>query len=64
MDTRRVNNLLVDTATVNTPLIDDIFYSVRDAKIFSVFDISVAFHRLRINKKDRHKSTFTFGNKS
>jgi hypothetical protein len=64
LDTRRINNLLEDVSNVNTPLIEDIFHSIRDSKVYSVFDISGAFHRLEINKDDRHKLTFTFEGKS
>jgi hypothetical protein len=64
LDTRRLNNILEDTANVNTPMIDDIFYELRQSKIFGTFDVSSAFHRLKIAKKDRHKLTFTFGGKS
>ncbi|OBZ81189.1 Retrovirus-related Pol polyprotein from transposon opus, partial [Choanephora cucurbitarum] len=60
LDTRPINLLLEDVSNVNTPLIEDIFHSVREAKVFSVFDISGAFHRLEINEADRHKLTFTF----
>jgi len=63
LDTRKINNLLEDVANVNTPLIEDIFHSVRESKIFSVFDISGAFHRLEISKEDRHKLSFTFEGK-
>lgn len=64
LDTRRINALLEDVSNVNTPLIEDIFHSIRDSKIYSVFDISGAFHRLEINEADRHKLTFTFEGKS
>ncbi|KAG2230137.1 hypothetical protein INT48_001479 [Thamnidium elegans] len=64
LDTRKINNLLENVSNVNTPLIEDIFHSVRDSKIFSVFDISGAFHRLEINEKDRHKLSFTFEGKT
>jgi hypothetical protein len=49
---------------VNTPLIEDIFHSIRGSKVYSVFDISGTFHRLKINKDYRHKLTFTFESKS
>lgn len=64
LDTRRINALLEDVSNINTPLIEDIFHSIRDSKIYSVFDISGAFHRLEIDKADRHKLTFTFEGKS
>jgi transposase InsO family protein len=64
LDTRGINNLLEDVANVNTPLIEDIFHAIRNSKVYSVFDISGAFHRLKINKVDRHKLTFTFEGKS
>jgi hypothetical protein len=64
LDTRRLNNILEDTANVNTPMIDDIFYELRQSKIFGTFDVSSAFHRLKIAKEDRHKLTFTFEGKS
>ena len=64
LDTRKINSLLEDVSNVNTPLIEDIFHSMRESKIFSVFDITGAFHRLEINKADRHKLTFTFEGKS
>ena len=64
LDTRKINNLLEEVSNVNTPLVEDIFHSVRESKIFSVFDISGEFHRLEINEADRHKLTFTFEGKS
>jgi hypothetical protein len=64
LDTRRINNILEDTANVNTPMIDDIFYELRQSKIFGTFDVSSAFHRLKIAKEDRHKLSFTFEGKS
>lgn len=64
LDTRKINNLLENVSNVNTPLIEDIFHSVRESKIFSVFDISGAFHRLEINESDRHKLSFTFEGKT
>ncbi|KAG2191693.1 hypothetical protein INT47_006691 [Mucor saturninus] len=64
LDTRKINTLLEDVSNVNTPLIEDIFYSLREAKFMSVFDVSGAFHRLKINKSDRHKLSFTFENKT
>ena len=64
LDTRRINNLLEEVSNVNTPLIEDIFHSLSNSKIYSVFDITGAFHRLEINAEDRHKLTFGFDGKS
>jgi hypothetical protein len=64
LDTRRINNLLEDTASINTPIIDDIFFALRNAKIYSVFDATGAFHRLPIHEADKHKLTFSFEGKS
>jgi hypothetical protein len=64
LDTRRINNILEDTANVNTPMIDDIFYELRQSKIFGTFDVLSAFHRLKIAKRDRHKLSFTFEGKN
>lgn len=64
LDTRRINNLLENVSNVNTPLIEDIFHSVRESAVYSVFDITGAFHRLEINEADRHKLTFTFDGQS
>ena len=64
LDTRLMNALLPDISSMNLPRIDDIFYSLRHSKVYSVFDITGAFHRLRVNKEDRHKTTFTFNGKS
>lgn len=64
LDTRKINSLLEDVSNINTPWIDDIFYSIRDSTSYSVFDITGAFRRLEVNKADRHKLTFTFDGRS
>ncbi|SAL96444.1 hypothetical protein, partial, partial [Absidia glauca] len=58
LDPRHINSLLPDDK-YPLPLIKDIFAQLKDARVFSTLDLKNAFHRFKIAKEDRHKTTFT-----
>jgi transposase InsO family protein len=58
LDPRHINLLLPDDK-YPLPLIKDIFAQLKNARVFSTLDLKNAFHRFKIAKEDRHKTTFT-----
>ena len=40
------------------PRIDDIFYQMKGAKVFSKIDLRSGYHQVRIKDEDIHKTTF------
>ena len=40
------------------PRIDDLFYQMRGAKVFSKIDLRSVYHQVRIKDEDIHKTTF------
>ena len=38
--------------------IDDLFYQMRGAKVFSKIDLRYGYHQVRIKDEDIHKTTF------
>ena len=43
------------------PLVSDLLHKIEEAKYISVIDLKSGFHQVKIAKKDRHKTAFTFG---
>lgn len=58
LDPRHINRLIPDDRHP-LPLIRDIFNSFDGATVFSTLDLKSAFHRFKIRREDRHKTTFT-----
>jgi hypothetical protein len=40
------------------PRIDDLFYQLKNAKIFSKIDLTSGYHEVRIKEEDINKTTF------
>ena len=59
LDPRAINKLIKDDR-YPLPLVKDVFYKIRDSKIFSTLDLTSAFHRFKIAEDDQKKTTFTF----
>lgn len=59
MDTRALNNILVDDDVQSLPNIPDIFHQLAGYSVFTTFDAFSAFHRFEIFKSDRVKTSWT-----
>ena len=57
IDYRQLNKLTVKNK-YSLPRIDDLFYQLKGASIFSKIDLRFEYHRLRIKDVDVHKTTF------
>ena len=59
IDYRKLNEKSVGDA-YPLPLIADILDKIQEAKYITVIDLKSGFHQVKIAKKDRHKTAFTF----
>lgn len=59
MDTRALNNILVDDDVQSLPNIPDIFHQLAGYSVFTTSDALSAFHRFEILKSDRVKTSWT-----
>jgi hypothetical protein len=57
IDFRQLNKVTIKNK-YPLPRIDDLFYQLKDAKIFSKIDIRSGYHQMRINDEDIIKTTF------
>ena len=56
-DYRRINNVTIKDSWP-LPLISDVITRIRDAKVFSKFDVRWGFNNVRIREGDEHKVVF------
>ncbi|KAK4516427.1 acetyl-coenzyme-A carboxylase [Mucor velutinosus] len=59
LDTRSLNNILLDDDVQSLPHIFDIFYKLAGCSVFTTFDAFSAFHRFEIFGPDRVKTSWT-----
>jgi hypothetical protein len=57
IDYRKLNKMTIKNKQP-FPRIDDIFYQLRGATIFSRIDLRYRYHQVRIKDEDIHKTTF------
>jgi hypothetical protein len=57
IDCRKLNKVTVKNK-YNFPRIDDLFYQLKDDKIFSKIDLSSDYHQLRIKEEKINKTSF------
>ena len=57
IDYRQLNKLTVKNKYL-LPIIDDLFYQLKGANIFSKIDLQSGYYQLRIKDVDMHKTTF------
>ena len=57
IDYRQLKKLTIKNK-YSLPRIDDLFYQLKGASIFSKIDLRFGYHRLRIKDVDVHKTTF------
>ena len=57
IDYRQLNKVTVKNK-YPLPQIDDLFYQMRGAKVFSKIDLRSGYHQVRIKEEDIHKTTF------
>jgi hypothetical protein len=57
IDFRRLNKVIVKNK-YPLPRIDDLFYHLKDEKVFSKIDLQYGYHQVRIKDEDINKTTF------
>jgi hypothetical protein len=57
IDFRQMNKYTIKNKYL-LPRIDDLFYQIRGAKIFSKINLRAGYHQVRIKEEDIHKTAF------